>query len=186
MPMRLRSWSISIGLTVERSRPNSRTVPDVGASSPIISLSSTDLPEPLRPTMTVDSPAVQRKLRLRRTDFSPNESETLSSSMTGRAGSLGQRSVSTSRFLRSGVSKRHEYCVLAADLRIGRTSRHNIFVSNASYLRLTKSETRDLADREYRARMLKTADDWQMSNGTFFTAFVVVAAIVTLLALILR
>ena len=60
------------------------------------------------------------------------------------------------------------------------------FVSNASYLRLTKSETRDLADREYRARMIRhTSDDWQMSNNAFFTAFVVIAALVTVLALIL-
>ena len=60
------------------------------------------------------------------------------------------------------------------------------FVSNASYLRLTKSETRDLADREYRSRVLRTTDDWQMSNGAFFVAFVAIAAVVTLLALVLR
>jgi hypothetical protein len=60
------------------------------------------------------------------------------------------------------------------------------FVSNASYLRLTKSETRDLADREYRARVLRTTDDWQMSNSAFFVAFVTIAAVVTLLALVLR
>ncbi len=60
------------------------------------------------------------------------------------------------------------------------------FVSNASYLRLTKSETRDLADREYRGRVLRTTDDWQMSNSAFFVAFVAIAAAVALLALVLR
>jgi hypothetical protein len=59
-------------------------------------------------------------------------------------------------------------------------------VSNASYLRLTKSETRDLADREYRRRVLRTTDDWQMSNSAFFVAFVAIAAVVALLALVLR
>jgi hypothetical protein len=57
---------------------------------------------------------------------------------------------------------------------------------NASYLRLTKSETRDLADREYRARLLGRTEEWNMSNGAFFTAFVVIAAMIALLALVLR
>jgi len=59
-------------------------------------------------------------------------------------------------------------------------------MSSASYLRLTKSETRDLADREYRARSLGRPEEWQMSNRSFFAAFVVIAALVTVLALVLR
>jgi hypothetical protein len=65
-------------------------------------------------------------------------------------------------------------------------------MANASYLRLTKSETRDLADREYRNRLLgrfhrssDTTDEWRMSNTTFFVAFVVIAALLTILALVL-
>ncbi len=56
---------------------------------------------------------------------------------------------------------------------------------SASYLRLTKSETRELADREYRARFAQP-EPWRMSNGAFFTAFVVIAAMLALLALVLR
>ena len=54
---------------------------------------------------------------------------------------------------------------------------------NASYLRLTKSETRQLADREYHVH--KPAE-WNMSNQTFFVAFVAIAALLALLALVLR
>ena len=57
---------------------------------------------------------------------------------------------------------------------------------SASYLRLTKSETRELADREYRASRFGRQEEWQMSNRSFFTAFVVIAALVTVLALVLR
>ena len=60
---------------------------------------------------------------------------------------------------------------------------------SASYLRLTKSETRELADREYHATpglRLGGPADWRMSNGTFFTAFVMIAAILALFALVLR
>jgi hypothetical protein len=56
---------------------------------------------------------------------------------------------------------------------------------SASYLRLTKSETRELADREYRSHLGQPVE-WRMSNGAFFTAFVVVAAVLTVLALVLR
>jgi hypothetical protein len=51
--MRLRSSMTSTAEHVARSRPNSTTRPLVGFNRPIISLSRTDLPEPLRPTMTV-------------------------------------------------------------------------------------------------------------------------------------
>ncbi len=56
---------------------------------------------------------------------------------------------------------------------------------SASYLRLTKSETRELADREARSRFGEPVE-WHMSNGTFFGAFVVIAAILAVLALVLR
>jgi len=59
-------------------------------------------------------------------------------------------------------------------------------MASPSYLRLTKSETRDLADREYRARLLGRPEEWHMSNSTFFTAFVVIAALLATLALVLR
>jgi hypothetical protein len=60
---------------------------------------------------------------------------------------------------------------------------------SSSYLRLTKSETRELAEREYRARSamrLGEPQDWHMSNGTFFTAFVVIAAVLAVFALVVR
>ena len=55
-------------------------------------------------------------------------------------------------------------------------------------LRFAKSETRDLADRDRArlARALNQPTDWHMSNSTFFVAFVVIAAVLTILALVLR
>lgn len=57
-----------------------------------------------------------------------------------------------------------------------------------SRLRVAKSETRDLAERDRvdLMRSLNRPTDWQMSNQTFFIAFVVIAAILTAIALILR
>jgi hypothetical protein len=57
-----------------------------------------------------------------------------------------------------------------------------------SRLRVAKSETRDLAERDhvYLARALDRPTDWQMSNSTFFIAFVAIAAVLTVLALVLR
>jgi hypothetical protein len=57
-----------------------------------------------------------------------------------------------------------------------------------SRLRVAKSETRDLAERDRVALMrnLNQPTDWQMSNKSFFTAFVVIAAILAAIALILR
>ncbi len=60
---------------------------------------------------------------------------------------------------------------------------------SVSHLQLTKSETRDLAERDHQAMAswrLGESADWNMSNGAFFTAFVVVAAVLAVLALILR
>lgn len=56
-----------------------------------------------------------------------------------------------------------------------------------SRLRVSKSETREMAER---ARVdglrLGELDDWHMSDTTFFTAFVVIAAVLAALALVLR
>jgi hypothetical protein len=59
---------------------------------------------------------------------------------------------------------------------------------STSYLRLTKSESRVIAEHELRnaGTSYGGLTEWRMSNGVFFTAFVVIAALVTLLALILR
>ena len=71
-------------------------------------------------------------------------------------------------------------------MRIAPGSGHNFGMPTPSYLRLTKSETRDLADREYRGRLLGTTEEWHMNNSTFFTAFVVIAALLAAAALVLR
>ena len=57
-----------------------------------------------------------------------------------------------------------------------------------SHLRVAKSETRDLAERDRVrwARGLHQPTDWHMSNSTFFIAFVAIAAVLTVLALVLR
>lgn len=57
-----------------------------------------------------------------------------------------------------------------------------------SSLRVAKSETRDLAERDrvQLARALNQPTDWQMSNSTFFVAFVVIMALLAVLALVLR
>ena len=59
-----------------------------------------------------------------------------------------------------------------------------------SRLRVAKSETRDLAERDRvrLARQLSLGEpsDWHMSDRSFFTAFVAVVAFLAVLALILR
>jgi hypothetical protein len=58
-----------------------------------------------------------------------------------------------------------------------------------SRLRVAKSETRDLADRDrasMRRRLLGEPTDWQLGNRSFFAAFVVILAILAVLALVLR
>ena len=57
---------------------------------------------------------------------------------------------------------------------------------NASYLRVTKSETRDLADRAYRDLLTGKSVEWARGSSSFFAAFVVIAAVVTVLALVVR
>lgn len=57
-----------------------------------------------------------------------------------------------------------------------------------SRLRIAKSETREFGERD-RLRLALGEDDtgeWRMSNNTFFIAFVVIAAVLTVLALVLR
>jgi len=60
---------------------------------------------------------------------------------------------------------------------------------SVSRLHLAKSETRDLAERDYHGMSggrLGEPAEWRLSNGSFFTAFVVIAAVLAVLALILR
>ena len=54
-----------------------------------------------------------------------------------------------------------------------------------SRLRVAKSETRDMAEHDRIVRTLQTAD-WHMSNATFFTAFVAIAAALAVVALVVR
>ena len=58
-------------------------------------------------------------------------------------------------------------------------------MSVSSRIRIGKSETRDMAEHDRIVRGLQPAD-WHMSNATFFTAFVVVAALLTVIALLVR
>jgi hypothetical protein len=56
-----------------------------------------------------------------------------------------------------------------------------------SRLRVAKSETRDLAERDrIQLGLLHEPTEWRMSNATFFSAFVVIVAGLTVLALVLR
>lgn len=57
-----------------------------------------------------------------------------------------------------------------------------------SRLRVVRSETRDLAerDRAHVRRLLGEPTDWQMGNRSFFAAFVGILAVLTVLALVVR
>jgi hypothetical protein len=56
-----------------------------------------------------------------------------------------------------------------------------------SRLRVLKSETRDMAERASRFELrLGDPEAWQLGNGAFFVAFVAIAAVLTVLALVLR
>lgn len=59
-------------------------------------------------------------------------------------------------------------------------------MASPSYLRVTKSETRDLAEHAARTRRVETEDAIPMGNGRFFAAFVVIVALLAILALVLR
>ena len=63
------------------------------------------------------------------------------------------------------------------------------FSMSVSHLSLAKSETRELAEKDYRhllASRLGEPTDWKMNNGLFFTGFVAIAAVLAVLALVLR
>jgi hypothetical protein len=57
-----------------------------------------------------------------------------------------------------------------------------------SRLRVVKSETRDLAERDRATvrRLLGEPTDWQLGNRSFFAGFVVILAILAVLALVVR
>ena len=55
-----------------------------------------------------------------------------------------------------------------------------------SRLRVNKSDTRELAERDRLWRRIDEPTEWRMSNRSFFTAFVVIAAVLTIIALVLR
>jgi hypothetical protein len=59
-------------------------------------------------------------------------------------------------------------------------------MASPSYLRVTKSETRDLAEHAARTRRAETEDSIPIGNGQFFAAFVVIMALLAILALVLR
>jgi hypothetical protein len=55
-----------------------------------------------------------------------------------------------------------------------------------THMRFEKSQTRDLAERSRVALRLGEVPAWHASNAVFFTAFVVVAAMLAVFALALR
>lgn len=59
------------------------------------------------------------------------------------------------------------------------------FGMTVSRLRVAKSETREMGER-WRFASESEGTDWQMSNATFLKAFIIIAATLTLLAIVLR
>jgi len=59
-------------------------------------------------------------------------------------------------------------------------------MASASYLRLTKSETRELSDREYHARRIGQPTEWEVANSSLFIAFVICAELIAVVALLVR
>jgi hypothetical protein len=55
-----------------------------------------------------------------------------------------------------------------------------------SRLRVAKSETREFGERDRVRLSLGEIEEWRMTNGTFFVAFVAIAAVLTVLAIALR
>jgi uncharacterized membrane protein len=55
-----------------------------------------------------------------------------------------------------------------------------------SHMRVAKSETREFGERDRVRLSLGEPSEWNMSNATFFTAFVVIAGVLTVLAIVLR
>ena len=58
----------------------------------------------------------------------------------------------------------------------------------SSMIRFAKSETRSLADADRSAvrGSYNRPTEWEMSGSTFFTIFVAIAAVLAILALVLR
>ena len=55
-----------------------------------------------------------------------------------------------------------------------------------SHLRVAKTETREFGERDRLRLSLGESSEWHMSNARFFTAFVAIAAVLTVLAIVLR
>jgi hypothetical protein len=53
-------------------------------------------------------------------------------------------------------------------------------------MRVAKSETRDFVEKDRVRLRLGETSEWHMTNATFFTAFVVIAGVLTVLAIVLR
>ena len=61
------------------------------------------------------------------------------------------------------------------------------FGMTVSRLRVAKSETREMGERwRVASDSMSDSTEWQMSNGTFFKAFIIIAETLTLLAIVLR
>ncbi len=63
------------------------------------------------------------------------------------------------------------------------------FSMSVSHLHLNKSETRELAEKDYRhlcSSRLGEPTDWKMNNNLFFIGFVSIAALLAVLALVVR
>ena len=55
-----------------------------------------------------------------------------------------------------------------------------------SRLRINKSETRDMAERDRVWRRVDEPTEWNVSNRSFFAAFVVIAAVLAVIALVMH
>jgi len=68
-----------------------------------------------------------------------------------------------------------------------RSVRQN-FGMTVSRLRVAKSETREMGERWRAASSSGSGelDEWHMSNATFLKAFIAIAAVLTILAMVLR
>lgn len=67
-------------------------------------------------------------------------------------------------------------------------TRHN-FGMTVTALRVAKSETRQLAEHDHASSSgsrLHEPTSWHMSNSAFFTAFVAIAAVLAVAALLVR
>ena len=60
------------------------------------------------------------------------------------------------------------------------------FGMTVSRLRVAKSETREMGERWRFVSESDGSTEWEMSNGTFLKAFIIIAATLTLLAIVLR